>query len=72
MNAQVILTQHAKMGKWSKTQQLAYLLEFIEYLQKQEQLKQFLVTVLARETVARAEMDRSFFLIEQARNQGGT
>lgn len=71
MNAQVILTQHAKMGKWSKAQQLAYLLEFVEHLQGQERLKQFLVTVLARETVARAEMDRSFFLIEQARIREG-
>lgn len=71
MNAQIILAQHAKMGKWSKAQQLAYLLEFIDYWQKHEPLKQFLIKVLARETMAKAEMDRSFFLIDQARLQGG-
>lgn len=58
MNSQIILTHYAKQGKWSKAQQLSVLLEFIDTVELEEGLKEFLLEALARDVQARAETDR--------------
>jgi hypothetical protein len=57
MNSQAILTHYAKQGKWSKAQQLSVLLEFVDTIEMQEALKEFLLEALARDMKARAETD---------------